>query len=191
MDSSNNNPLNSAVGDSKLMNKTTSSAAVRARSSSKKSRTGFVRHKPAEGAGGGRFYSYDFPASKKNEERPVGFATVLEDIRDIEQMQDASSRRFSMIVSLRASDGSSRQKRISGMKGFKASEVLTEIENRYKGDLEAWIHSYLQFTYEGIVGNIVGIQMCTFIPADSSKARLPQATSSRRGFWGQFRKPRS
>ena len=188
MDSSSNNPLNSAVCDSKPMSKTASSAAVRARSSSKKSRAGFVRHKPAEGADGGCFYSYDFPVSKKNEERPVGFATVLE---DIEQMQDASNRRFSMIVSLRASDGTSRQKRISGMKGFKASEVLTEIENRYKGDLEAWIHGYLQFTYEGIVGNIVGIQMCTFIPADSSKARLPQATSSRRGLWGQLRKPRS
>ena len=191
MDSSSNNPLNSAVGDSKPMNKTTSSAAVRARSSSKKSRTGFVRHKPAEGAGGGRFYSYDFTVRKKNEERPGGFATVLEDIRDIEQMQDASNRRFSMIVSLRASDGTPHEMRIGSMKGFKASEVLTEVENRYKGDLEAWIHGYLQFTYEGIVGNIVGIQMCTFIPADSSKARLPQATSSRRGLWGQLRKPRS
>ena len=68
MDSSSNNPLNSAVGDSKPMSKTTSSAAVRARSSSKKSRTGFVRHKPAEGAGGGRVYSYDIPAGEKKEE---------------------------------------------------------------------------------------------------------------------------
>lgn len=191
MDSSSNNPLNSAMGDSKPMNKTTSSAAVSTRSSSKKSRAGFVRHKSFVSVAGNALYAYTFPVSKKNEERPAGFATVLEDIRDIEEMQDASSRRFSMIVSLRASDGTSRQKRISGMKGFKASEVLTEVENRYKGDLEAWIYSYLQFTYEGIVGNIVDIQMCTFIPTDSSKARLPQATSSRRGFWGQFRKPRS